>query len=165
MNDNNNNPQTEDEKLNKLEEDLKKITTEASSTVQPVPPTVPEPILQAQPSSSTVNPIISPVQPAINIPPTPNIPVENKKKGISMMTIAIVLLIIAVVVAVGYMVYSKLVTPVVVPTPTAASIQTVMPTEVPTPLVTPQSSSSASPTASVSSLPIVSPSPSASSTP
>jgi hypothetical protein len=125
MNPDNNNPQTGASNLQKLEEDLQNLTKEAASTTQPAvaAPVAP---LQEQPVAVPPPPTTAPFQP-VEMPPVPtNIPVDNGKKGISVMTIAMVLLIIAVVVAVGYMAYTKFMVP------TTPSVQTTVPTELPT---------------------------------
>ena len=148
MNPDNNNPQSSNPNIDKLEEDLDRLTKEAAATSQPetVPPLQSQPLPQPQPlevpSAPTEN-IVTPVQPIETPPAPPNVPVEGVKKGISLMTVAIALLIVAVVVAVGYIGYTKFMTPaapaIVVP------VQTQIPIEVPLPVITPQASNSAIP--------------------
>ena len=161
MNGDNNNPQSGGQNLQKLEEDLRKITNEAASTTQSAPVVSTQPV-QEQPTSVSPPQIMTPAQP-IEVPPAPtSIPVDGGKKGISVMVIAIVLLIVAMVAAVGYVAYTKFIIP------TTPSVQTIVPTELPTEIPVPE----ITPEASGSALPIVPPpspsttaSPSASSTP
>ncbi|NMC99761.1 MAG: hypothetical protein GYA62_08585 [Bacteroidales bacterium] len=148
MNSNNDNQQTENPVMDKLEDDLARLTNEARSTIQEnqqntsISNNEPQPLVaQTQPASG-INPVDTNVQqssqtaPANFVPnPTPvpeNIPIEDNKKGGNLMSIAIILLIVAIVVAVAYVVVSNVypknknsvsipvatVTPVSIPTST-----------------------------------------------
>lgn len=150
MDPNNSQPTGENQNLNKLEEDLDRLTKEAAATTQPVPetpiqtpqeqPVPPQPMEIPSPPAEPVN---VPTQPIETPPAPPNVPVESGKKGMSLMTVAMTLLIIAVVVAVGYVAYTKFIAPTL--SPTVVPIQTSLPTEIPMPIITPQSSPSATP--------------------
>ncbi len=162
MNNDNNNPQSGAQNLQKLEEDLQNLTKEAASTVQPpvVPPATPQ---QAQPTVSPP-PVVSPVQPTLTPPAPTDIPVDSGKKGVSVMAIAIVLLVVAIVIAVGYMAYTKFMVPSAPSAPVV--VPTKLPVEVPVMETLPPASDSALPdVATPSSSPSASASPSASSTP
>jgi hypothetical protein len=177
MNGDNNNPQSGGQNLQKLEEDLRKITNEAASTTQSAPVVSTQPV-QEQPTSVSPPQIMTPAQP-IEVPPAPtSIPVDGGKKGISVMVIAIVLLIVAMVVAVGYVAYTKFMTPKAVQTactleaklcPDGSSVGRVGPdcefAACPTVIATPIETSMASATPSATPISVLSPSPSASSTP
>jgi hypothetical protein len=168
MNGDNNNPQPGGQNIQKLEEDLKNLTKEAASTVQP---TVDVPVapVQEQPTAA----------PPIEIPPAPvNIPVDNGKKGISIMAIAVALLMTAIVVVVGYVAYAKFMTPKAVQTactqeaklcPDGSSVGRVGPNcefaACPTVVATPIETLMMSATPSATPVSVLSPSPSASSTP
>ena len=160
MNNDNNKPQTEGQNLQKLEEDLQNITKEAASTVQSPPVAVPQPVVEQTTVVQQPAPSVRPVE---TPPASPNVPVDDGRKGVSVITIAIVLLIVAIVVAFGYMAYVKFVAPAAPSAQTA--VPTELPTEVPVPEITPQASGSAMPSVTPSSSPSASESPSASSTP
>ena len=180
MDPNNSQPTGENQNLNKLEEDLDRLTKEAAATAQPAPETPVQPPAaettaptesqqspQPQPlevSSAPVESIIPPPAQLIETPPAPpNVPVQDGKKGISLMTIAMTLLIIAVFVAVGYIAYTKFIVPAPSPIQTMAPVQTVLPTEMPVVTMTPQASDSGIviPSSSPSASPSVSSTPSA----
>lgn len=151
MDPNNSQPTGENPNLSKLEEDLDRLTKEAAATTQPTPETPvqssqPEtvPPLQSQPlevPSAPAENVVTPVQPIQTPPAPPNVPVAGGKKGISLMTVAMVLLIVAVIVAVSYVVYTKFINPT---TPKVVTpVQT--PTPIPVSEVTLQASTSATP--------------------
>lgn len=157
MNSDNNNPQTVDPSIQKLQDDLQKITNEAASTIQSQPGSPTESI--PQPTSPVLPQVSS--QPIETPPPTPNVPVDNGKKGFSLMTVAMILLIVAVVVAVGYVAYAKFMTPAapIVQTPVQTMIPMITPqaTDSGVPTMIPSVSPSAVPAASSSSTPLATP--------
>lgn len=144
MEPNNNNPQSGNQNLDKLEQDLEKLTKEAGATTQPTPDVSTQPVqpLTTQPTEVSPAPVVENIvtsQPIETPPAPPNVPVESGKKGSSLMTIAMTLLIIAVLVAVGYVAYTKF----MVPNPTPTTVPVV--TEKRSPEITPQASDSAVP--------------------
>lgn len=145
MDPNNNNPQSGNQNLDKLEQDLEKLTKEAGATAQATPEVPPQPVQPlTQPIEVPPAPVVEPTVPSqpIETPPAPpNVPVEGGKKGSSLMATAMTLLIIAVLVAVGYVAYTKFIA--TTPMPTTVPVETALPTEIPE--VTPQASTSAIP--------------------
>ena len=163
MNPTDNNPQTGSQNLEKLEGDLQKLTTEVASTAKPTVEVNVEPVqnqtVPPPPPEVPIQPIETPMAP-------PDIPVDSGKKGFSVMTVAMILLVVALLVAVGYVVYAKFIAP---PPVVQTTVPTYLPTDTPLPLVTPEatslvvptqtpvSSPSASPTASASAMPSATP--------
>lgn len=147
MNNDNNNPQTPDPNMQKLENDLQKIASEGATINQPI-----------QEQKVVVQEPVS--QPRNVPPPPPNVPVDTGKKSFSMMTVAMIFLIVAIVVAIGYVGYVKFIAP---PVPTPSPIETQSPTIEPLPIDTSPASDSAVQT--TSPLPDAAASPSDSPTP
>jgi hypothetical protein len=149
----NNQQQPVNDNLNKLEDDLKKLTEQAASTVNPMvtqevvnPPTQP-----FMPHTENVDtfPSLAPIpevtsQPTVVTPsatdiPTPLMPPEPKK-GMSLVNIALIVTVFLLLLAVGYIVYVKFSSSMTIspsPTPVSEEVmespipEVVVPTEVP----------------------------------
>jgi hypothetical protein len=154
MDANNSQPTGGNSNLNKIEEDLQKLTKEAASTApvaaevpaqtsQEIPAVEPLTPVSPQPAPVSVEPVNVSTTPGETPPPPPNVPVEGDKKGMPLMTIAMGILILALVVVIGYVVYVKVTTPAA-----PAAVQTVdtpQPTDVPVTDVTPAPDAAATP--------------------
>ncbi len=124
MDPNNGQSETGSESLKKLEDDLQKLSQEASATSQPAPTPVVnvepvvepsaegvgyvQPVVASDPQPSQALPSEEPVTPTISkSPETPS----TDKKGSPMLIISLVLVVVALLVAIAYVVGMKFFTP------------------------------------------------------
>lgn len=164
MDPNNPSTPTEGSNLGKLEEDLQKLTKEASSQVPPVTPSVPSPepaIVDTPTPAPTAGPAVVPVAP-IGTEQTP--PAE--KKTSPMLIVALALMVLAILAAIAYVVGMKFFSPSAVSTPAPTSVlntpaqltptvEPVIPTTVASPSALPSGSPNSS--ASPSAMPLATP--------